>query len=1031
MESALSDDRPAGSVFDADAFLEALPCAALVCSPRGQVAAANAIAAALFGTGGEPLVGHAVRDVLPTFTLEQALAAGGSWLSLPAAGAGGKKIPCLARFQPLNGGALLALVVDERGGGELCPDVTGKHYRQMFMQANVGLASIQPATGHILQCNRQLADTLGYGEEELVGRRLTQLLHGDDRDAHEALLASLCQGQRDSYTLECLAYRKDGAVRTLSLAVSAVRDSGGTLLCALASAFDLTSQRREESRLLAAQERYRLLFEHNVSGLLRFGVDGRVLECNEAFARMLGFGYPAQVLERRLPDLFASQGDHDVFMAELRELVRVRNHEAAMRHQSGSTLWALVNATLTADSAGTLTVGEGSFLDITERRNAERILRIQHDLARDLAAASTLEQALPTCLHAALAVSGLDSGGIYLASPDGGLDLAYSAGLSPAFVCSVKRIAPGSPRLRAIAAREPLFFSLEHVDETSRADWTEEGLRCAAALPIYNEGALVGCFNLASHSLDEVPHASRPILETIAAEVANAILRIRAESAVRHREEELATLFNSLRDLVFVADAEGVLLDVNRSACASLGYTREQLIGRHLRVLHPSDHADAVDRTLAAAALGRVSSFELPLLAANARELPAEITVSRGTWGEKAVLFGVARDTSERRRHEQRITELLKREALGRVAAGVTHEFNNVLQAMVGNAALLRLRAGDRLASERLAAELELQIRRGALVARQLLEFAHPSSADRRPIDLNEGLRRALDTLRQLLREDIALEVSLDPGPLVVEADRGLLDLVIWNLVLNAAEAMPGPGELGVRSGRRDEAEVWFAVQDSGPGIPEELRSRIFEPLFTTKRASESSGMGLSVVAGILARHEGRIEVHTQPGGGACFEVTLPASHLPAHPPQPPGRPALVPAARRVLLVEDDDQARTGLQRLLQVLGCDVVPACSAEEALELEGPYDLLVTDLLLPRMPGDELARVLQARYPDLRVLLISGYGLASELSRNDATAGMRLVPKPFGIDTLAQEIALAFRASPGSGARGPGSGVRRDDR
>lgn len=982
-----------------------------MCTSNWRLASSNRAAAALVGQPRERLVGRSMVEILPGLARDRAAAAGGVWLSLHVGDARGREIPCLARCQPVSpDGDSLVLVVCEDGDQELCRRITNAHYRQLFAQATVGLATLHPTTGHILQCNRRLGEILGYQEGELVGRRLTQLLHGDDMAANEALFAGLGQGQRESYDLECLANRSDGAVAYLRLAVSTVRDGEGTPLCALATAFDLTAQRQEEVRLRAAEDRFRRLFEHNLAGLVRFTVGGRVLECNEAFARMLGFGYPALVLERDVAELFPTRAAHDAFMAELAELVRLRNHETELRRQDGSTLWALVNATLTPDAAGALTVVEGSVLDITERRTAERVLRAQHDLARDLAAAATLDEALPVCLHAALAASGLDSGGIYLATADGGLELAHASGISAAFMRKVGRVAPGSHRHRLLDAEGPHFFSLANLNEASRTDWEAEGLRCAAALPIRHEGVLVGCFNLASHILDEVPRAARPALETIAAEVANAILRIRAESAVRQREAELANLFNSLRDFVFVADSGGLLLDVNRSACAHLGYTREQLVGRHVRILHPPHCSETVDRTLAAAALGRVSSFQLPLVLGGGGELPVEVTISRGSWGEKPVLFGVARDISERLRDQRRITELLKREAVGRLAAGVAHEFNNVLQAMAGHAALLRLRGGDRKARERLAADLELQIRRGALVARQLIEFSLPGNADRRALDLNATLRRILGILRQLVRENITIEVALDAEPLVVEADPGLLDLTVWNLVLNAAEAMPGAGGLVVASGRRG-GEVWFSVADTGPGIPEDLRERIFEPLFTTKRASESSGMGLSVVADIVSRHVGRIAVESEVGRGSRLVVTLPASALPV-PPASPGEPtSLPPLARRVLLVEDDDQARASLERLLQALGCDVAAAGSAEEALAMEGRPDLLVTDLLLPGMPGDELARALVARNPGLRVLLVSGYGLDVELRRHAAAAGIRILSKPFGLEALAREIALAF--------------------
>ena len=655
--SYFSDDPPDGRVSDLGAILNALPCAALVCTSQWRLVAANGAAVSLLGQPSELLAGRSMIEILPGFTHERTMDTSASWLALRVIGAGGREVPCLVRFRPLSpGGDVLVLIVCESGGQELCRHVTEAYYQLLFAQATVGLATLDLAHGHILQCNPRLGEILGFDAGELVGRRLTQLLHGDDRAPNDALFASLVQNRRESYDLECLAYRKDGSVACLRLVVSAVRDGDARPMCVLAHAYDLTAQRQEEKRLRAGEDRFRLLFEHNVAGLLRCSVDGRVLECNEAFARMLGFGYPAQVLEHQLAELFATPDHCRTFLAELAALVRLRNFEAELRCKGGASLWSLVNATLTPDTQGALTVVEASFVDITDRKNASRLLRIQHDLARDLAAASDLEEALPVCLRAALEASGLDSGGIYLVGDDGGLALAFSGGVSPTFFQNVRRVAPGSPRHRQVHSGEAAFLSIANLGESSRPDWEQEGLLSAAILPIFHEGTLVGCFNLGSHALDEVPQAVRPVLETIAAEVANAILRILAEAKVRQREEELGTLFNSLRDLVFVTDTEGNLLDVNRSACAFLGYTRDELVGRHVSVLHPAGSSEVVDRTVAAVALGRISSFQLPLVAKDGQHIPVEVTTLRGHWGAKLVLFGVARDISERVHDEQEIT---------------------------------------------------------------------------------------------------------------------------------------------------------------------------------------------------------------------------------------------------------------------------------------------------------------------------------------------------------------------------------------
>jgi PAS domain S-box-containing protein len=1011
-----------------DAVLDALPCSALVFSTSWRLQTVNAAAAGLLGESAEALAGRSLRELLPDCTPEHLAESNGTWQAQRVQPARGEPRSCLVRAARAHPDSpFLVLVLCEDGTQELCRHVTEDFYRRLWAQAAVGLATLDPDTGHIQECNHQFAHMLGFPAGTLVGRRLTQLLHGDDQAANEALLAGLATGKRDRYELECLAYRQGGTLACVHLVVSTIRDATGTPVTTMAVAHDVTSQRQEEKRLQAAEGRFRLLFEQNVAGMVRTTVDGRVLECNEAFARMLGYGYPAQVLEHRAEELFPATQARAVFIAELQQLVRLRNHEVELRRRDGSTIWCLINATLAPDPEGSLTIIEGSAIDITDRKRAEEQLRIQRDLAHALAAVTNVEDAAQVCLDAAIQASGMESGGFYIFDPvTDYLNLAAWQGVSEEFARSVAVIAPGDPRHQMVSAGQHVFALLRDLPGSELTLRVDDSLRAVAVVPIVHQGAVVGCFNLATRHSDEVSALCRESIEIVATLVGNAVLRIRAESTVRQREAELATLFDSLRDLVLVLDTGGIVLNANRGACANLGFTPEELVGRHVRDLHPAARRADLDAVLELLVRGRIASYDLPLVAKDGTIVPAETTVARGTWGSRPVLFGVSRDISERVRSQQRIVELSRREAVGRLAAGVAHEFNNLLQAMLGHAALLRLRAGDRASSERLASDLELQIRRGALVARKLLEFSLPGPTGREPIELGGALRQCLDTLRQLVPENIAFEVNLADETLVVEADSSQLELVIWNLVVNAVEAMPSGGELTVASGRKPSGEVWFSVADSGLGIQPELRQRIFEPLFTTKQTSESSGMGLAVVVDIVNRHHGTIDLDSQVGEGSRFVVTLPAASCPVPPPSTRLDTQTLARDHRVLLVEDDEQVRGAITRLLQVLDCDVTATGSGEDALAAgDGGFELLITDLLLPGMTGDQVAAHLQDRDPALRVIIVSGYGMTPELRHRASERSWRILPKPFGLDTLAREIALAWRPSTPLPTRGEGRG------
>ena len=374
-----------------------------------------------------------------------------------------------------------------------------------------------------------------------------------------------------------------------------------------------------------------------------------------------------------------------------------------------------------------------------------------------------------------------------------------------------------------------------------------------------------------------------------------------------------------------------------------------------------------------------------------------------------------------------------KMEAVGNLAGGVAHDFNNLLQAMLATVQALRVR---RVAPEAVAAELtglEERIRRGAQLTRQLLIFSRREISTREIVDLNETIRTTGRMLRPLLRENVAFDLELPAARFLVRADRGQIEQVLMNLALNAVEAMPGGGTLAVRTGS-EAGHAWIEVEDTGAGIPAAIRDRIFDPFFTTKPAGRGTGLGLSVVLGIVTSHGGSIRVESGAGKGARFRITLPAvgEGLVATP-EPPadlGSGLEFAKGESVLLVEDEAGAREGLLEILTILGYEVVAATSAEEAADRAAAqrFDLLLTDMMLPGRSGIDLAGDLLERFPELKVILMSGYTDEDRLRRRIQTGDTRFLQKPFGMATLARaaraaldgETAAAADALPDGGDR-----------
>jgi two-component system, cell cycle sensor histidine kinase and response regulator CckA len=312
--------------------------------------------------------------------------------------------------------------------------------------------------------------------------------------------------------------------------------------------------------------------------------------------------------------------------------------------------------------------------------------------------------------------------------------------------------------------------------------------------------------------------------------------------------------------------------------------------------------------------------------------------------------------------------------------------------------------------------ELQEQVKRGAALTRQLLLFSRSEPPRLERLDLNEMVKGSLRMLRRLLRENISFTLNLAERPIPTDGDVGQLEQVLLNLVVNAADAMPEGGRLVIRT-HIEENTATLEVSDTGSGMTDEVKARIFEPFYTTKEASKGTGLGLSVAHGIITGHGGHIEVKSVVGQGSTFRLVLPAAASDAHltklPAAEPSTEIAVGGGERVLLVEDEAGAREGLVQVLTMLGYRVTAVGSGSEAgaLPAEPGFDALLTDYLLPDVLGTDLAVRLKSRWPRVKVVLISGYAEDDVLRRRIAAGEVRFLQKPFDMEVLARELRAAL--------------------
>jgi PAS domain S-box-containing protein len=371
-------------------------------------------------------------------------------------------------------------------------------------------------------------------------------------------------------------------------------------------------------------------------------------------------------------------------------------------------------------------------------------------------------------------------------------------------------------------------------------------------------------------------------------------------------------------------------------------------------------------------------------------------------------MVGTMIDITSRRELEGQLRQSQKMEAIGQLAGGVAHDFNNILQAAMLDLSMLRSTPGIAPNVVVRAMEIESGLQRAATLTRQLLMFSRREAMRRRPMDLNAKLVEIARLLRRTIGEDIAFHLDLAPGTVPIDADPGMIDQVLLNLVLNARDAMPSGGTLSVETTLAG-SSACLVVRDTGVGIEHASLPRIFEPFFTTKEAGRGTGLGLATVHGIVEQHGGRIEVDSTPGMGTTFRVYLPATTAAAL--EGPAEPELGPVRGRetILLVEDEAAVRRALREIIERAGYTVVEAESGALALSSYGRarIDLVVTDLVMPHgMSGRDLIDQLEKRDPALRAIFITGH------ARNlDAGTRHEVLHKPIGADQLLGRIRASL--------------------
>ncbi len=511
------------------------------------------------------------------------------------------------------------------------------------------------------------------------------------------------------------------------------------------------------------------------------------------------------------------------------------------------------------------------------------------------------------------------------------------------------------------------------------------------------------------------------------------------EDALRAAEIRFSRLYNQTPFAVATLDAEGRILSVNAPFTRIFGLTAAEraIEMRPLSELIADEQVPGLKRAIADAVAQR---SDIEPLDANIDGTPDQavrlyFNGSESEEGKPERVIIHALDMTEQRKLEAQFAQGQKMQAVGQLAGGVAHDFNNVLTAIIGFSDLLLLKHKPSDPSFSDIMSIKQSANRAAALVRQLLAFSRRQTLRPQVLEISTHIDDLTVLLKRLIGEQISLDVSHEPGLWPVRADLVQIEQVIINLVVNARDAMPGGGAIHVRTRNVETVEaetftyrgmppadyVLIEVEDSGTGMTEEVMEKIFEPFFSTKELGKGTGLGLSMVYGIIKQTGGFIYADSELGKGTTFRIFLPR-HVPTEVEMPTKAVAQtikdLTGRERILIVEDEESVRTFSARALSVTGYEVYEAESGEEALEkleeIDGELDLIISDVVMPEMDGPTLLKHVRKQFPELKVIFVSGYAEESVRRELEDDRSVEFLPKPYSLDQINSKVKEVLQAT-----------------